>query len=260
MADIIVDTDTDLSDLSPTLEDRIVVKDDATLTVDTQGRMNILQIGDSTTEGHIVFDGYDATLENPTLIFKRDRGMGSGIRIFRGSISVVSPFEGRIILISSGMSIGSRDWCITADSSSDISRDLELVDTDSIEMYGVAFSLIYRDPAEAVNLILPTNPNPSRSLKIDVQNRNTERSSPWQEYKWTDGEELDFRVRLRREDIDRYERQRLNYYTRYYQDGKNSLLVSESKFGFGKIYDLRFNSTSPLTYDFNFRFVEERIR
>lgn len=260
MADVVVDDDEDLSNLDPGLEDSVIVKSGATLTVDAQGKMKILQIGDSSSAGHIKFDGYDADPDNPTLMFKSDRDHQSGILIFEGSIEVPDPFSERIILMSDMMKRGERDWAIRAGSGCNISEDLDLIDIDPIEMYGVAFSLIYYDGSEEVNLILPYGPvDLSRSLSIDLDNKKTEKGEPWQEYNYAEGEEIEVGSKFIREKIDRYQKRKISYHSRTSQYGLNCLLASEFKLGFGKIYDVKFGSDSPMSYDFSFEFVEERI-
>ena len=260
MTTITVNTDTDLSTLSPTLDDTIEIISDATLTIDTCANMKILQLGNSSTEGHIIFAGYDATLSSPTIVFKSDRGMGSGMVIYAGSIKVEDPFSERIIIMSEKKSRGIRDWCIKAGYGCDISNDLRLIDTDPIELYGVAFAIIYHDSTSEETLILPHSATDvTRKLSLDVDDKKAEKGYPWQEYNFADGEKLSFGFRFLRDQVDRYERRRINHYSTKHQKERNILLVSEYKLGFGKIHNLRFGSVSPKSYDFSFEFLEERL-
>lgn len=259
MAEIVVDSDMNFSSISTTIDDVVKVVSGATLTFDEGGSIEKLQIGDSTSNGYIVFsDSHDADFSDPTIKFKAKRDETTGIRIYGGSLEVVNPFDHRVILISELGARAARYWSVKSEG--DISNDFELIGYDGLEVFGVHPAIIYYDGSSPVNLILPHGLlNLSRGLENKIEDRETAGSTPWQEFKSAGGEELEIETKIVREgDLDRYELKRLRYYARNKQNNRDALLVSDEKITFGKVGDPSYGSDTPKDFDLSFKFWEER--
>lgn len=132
MTEVVVDSDTDVSNITVTEGDVVKIESGATLKINEPIECKRIEIGQSNSKGHLRFYGnYDMNHQNPAIYF--DGGDESGIKIYGGSLGVDEVRRMQLINLGYYMPVrGHKLWNITTDDSLNLRDDFYLVNPDEV--------------------------------------------------------------------------------------------------------------------------------